>query len=54
MSKSSERNHRWKCLTAYQMKQEGKSLKQIADFIGCHKCQVGTMIKFHKRMEGIE
>lgn len=52
MSVSSERHKQWKCKTAYDMKKEGKSLKQIADFIGCHKCQVNTLIVLHKRSIG--
>lgn len=49
MSKSSERHRAWKQLTAYLMKKEGHSLKQIADHVDCHKCQVSTLIREYKR-----
>lgn len=52
MSKSYERLQAYRRQTAYEMKQEGHSLKYIAEFLNCRKEQVSTWIKLHKREIG--
>lgn len=52
MSKSYERLQQYRRKTAYDMQQEGYSLKRIAEFLRCTKEQVSTWIKLHKREIG--